>query len=250
MGTVSCLPGPTMSVVDSVGPRAPRPVPGVETTASRESRGVMTGSREALPDVDGPGLTLGDRAAIALTEYRAGNRQALGGLVREATPLLWHTVRAQGVDRDAAEDVVQSTWVALVRHAETIEEPKAVLKWLLVTAKRAAWEAVRKHRDDEKRRTELPDDSPEHPMTLPSKDPLPDVEVLRDERDRLLWMSLQKLPGRCQELLRLVSLADRPDYRYISAAIGMPMGSIGSTRGRCLAKLRTILDEQGDFSWA
>ena len=57
----------------------------------------MTGSREALPDVDGPGLTLGDRAAIALTEYREGNHQALGDLVREATPLLWHTVRAQGV---------------------------------------------------------------------------------------------------------------------------------------------------------
>lgn len=249
MGTVFYLPGSAVSAVDSAGPSAPRPVPGMAPSASRESRGAMTGSREALPDVDGPGLTLGDRAAIALTEYREGNHQALGDLVREATPLLWHTVRAQGVEPDAAEDVVQSTWVALVRHADSIAEPKAVLKWLLVTAKRAAWEAVRKHRDDEKRRTELPDDSPEHPMALPSKAPLPDAEVLRDERDRLLWMSLQKLPGRCQELLRLVSLADRPDYRYISAAIGMPMGSIGSTRGRCLAKLRTILDEQGDFSW-
>lgn len=249
MGTVFSLPGSVCSAVDSVGPSAPRPARDVETSASRESRGAMTGSREALPDVDGSGLTLGDRAAIALTEYRAGNHQALGDLVREATPLLWHTVRAQGVDRDAADDVVQSTWVALVRHAESIAEPKAVLKWLLVTAKRAAWEAVRKHRDDEKRRTELPDDSPEHPMALPANDPPPEAEVLRDERDRILWTSLTKLPGRCQELLRLVSLADRPDYRYISAAIGMPMGSIGSTRGRCLAKLRTILDEQGDFSW-
>lgn len=251
MGTAFNLPGSASSAVDSAGPSAPRPLPDAETTASRESRGAMTGSREALPDVDGhgPGPTLGDRAAIALTEYREGNHQALGELVREATPLLWHTVRAQGVDPDAAEDVVQSTWVALVRHADSIAEPKAVLKWLLVTAKRAAWESVRKHRDDEKRRTELPDDSPEHPMALPAKDPLPDAEVLREERDRILWTSLQKLPGRCQELLRLVSLADRPDYRHISAAIGMPMGSIGSTRGRCLAKLRTILDEQGDFSW-
>lgn len=251
MGTAFLLSGFLLAAVDSVGPSAPRPVPDRESTASRESRGAMTGSREALPAVDGPGPgpTLGDRAAIALTEYREGNRRALGELVREATPLLWHTVRAQGVEHDAADDVVQSTWVALVRHADTIAEPKAVLKWLLVTAKRAAWEAVRKHREDEKRRTELPDDSPDHPMALPGKDPLPDAEVLRAERDRILWTSLQQLPGRCQELLRLVSLADRPDYRHISAAIGMPMGSIGSTRGRCLAKLRTILDEQGDFSW-
>ena len=153
MGTVFYLPGSVVSAVDSAGPSGPRPVPDVETSASRESRGAMTGSREALPDVDGSGLTLGDRAAIALTEYRAGNHQALGDLVREATPLLWHTVRAQGVDREQADDVVQTEWEALVRNAMTIKEPHAVLKWLLITAKRASWVTVRKHRDDSRRRT-------------------------------------------------------------------------------------------------
>ncbi len=83
---------------------------------------------------------------------------------------------------------------------------------------------------------------------LPSGDPTPDVEVLRNERDRTLWAALDQLPDRCRRLLRLVSLADRPDYKAISAAIGMPVGSIGSTRGRCLAKLRDIIDDQGE-SW-
>lgn len=193
--------------------------------------------------------TLGDRAAHALLEYRAGRTEAFGALVREATPLLWHTVRAQGVDRESADDVVQSTWVALVKHAGTIAEPHAVLKWLLVTAKRAAWENVRRAREDVRRRTELPDDSPDSPATLPDPDPTPDVEVLRDERDRLLWTALGRLPERCQKLLRLVSLADRPDYKAISHVTGMPVGSIGSTRGRCLAKLRDIIEEQGEISW-
>ncbi|WP_125773551.1 RNA polymerase sigma factor [Antribacter gilvus] len=198
---------------------------------------------------DQTGASLGDRAAFALLEFREGRQQALGDLIREASPLLWHTVRAQGVAHQEADDVVQHTWAALVKHAHTITEPHAVLKWLLVTARRAAWEAVRKTRDDAKRRAELPDDSPDHPASLPSSDPLPDTQVLQEERDQMLWNSFRQLPERCQELLRLVSLADRPDYRAISSAIGMPMGSIGSTRGRCLAKLRTILDEQGDFSW-
>lgn len=234
--------------LDSARPYPVRPAgPGAVNTLGD----AMTRPTDALPEpnVDGVETSLGDRAAHALLEYRAGRQHALGELIREATPLLWHTVRAQGVDRQEADDVVQHTWAALVKHANTITEPHAVLKWLLVTARRAAWEAVRKTRDDARRRADLPDDSPDHPAALPAKDPAPDALVLQDERDRLLWGAMARLPKRCEELLRLVSLADRPDYRAISAAIGMPMGSIGSTRGRCLAKLRTILDEQGDFSW-
>ncbi|MCB7136792.1 RNA polymerase sigma factor [Cellulosimicrobium marinum] len=208
----------------------------------------MTRTTDDLAETGQPEPSLGDRGAFALLEYRDGRPQALGDFVREATPLLWHTVRAQGVDREQADDVVQTVWVALVRNAMTIKEPHAVLKWLLITAKRAAWETVRKHRDDVRRRTELPDDTDEGVPELPSGDPTPDDEVLRNERDRGLWRALAQLPERCQKLLRLVSLADRPDYRSISAAIGMPVGSIGSTRGRCLAKLRDIIDDQGE-SW-
>ncbi|WP_402461929.1 RNA polymerase sigma factor [Isoptericola aurantiacus] len=193
--------------------------------------------------------SLGDRAAFALLEYREGRPEALGDFVREATPLLWRTVRSQGVERDAADDVVQQTWAALVRHVDTITEPLATLKWLLVTARRGAWEAVRKDRTDDMRRTELPDDDAETSATLPDPAPGPEAELLRSERDRSLWAALGELPERCRELLRLVSLADRPDYKAISAAIGMPVGSIGATRGRCLAKLRAVLTDRGETSW-
>ncbi|MEK8225656.1 sigma-70 family RNA polymerase sigma factor [Oerskovia sp. M15] len=143
--------------------------------------------------------------------------------------------------------MVQNTWMALVRNAHTIQEPHAVLKWLLVTAKRGAWEVVRKQRDDQKRRTELPDDLLDGPVgALPSSDPTPETQVLEVERDRHLWRAVLQLPERCQQLLRLISLADRPDYKFISSAIGMPVGSIGSNRGRCLAKLRDIMEsDQG-----
>ncbi|MCA5892682.1 sigma-70 family RNA polymerase sigma factor [Isoptericola sp. NEAU-Y5] len=205
--------------------------------------------QEGTVDVGDAEESLGDRAARALLEYRDGRSGALTSLVREATPLLWHTVRAQGVDRDAADDVVQSTWAALVRHVDTIAEPKAVLKWLLVTAKRAAWEAVRKTRDDARRRTELPDDVLESGAALPDLGPGPEATVLDDERDQILWSALREVPERCQQLLKLISLADRPDYKAISAALGMPVGSIGATRGRCLAKLRAVLTDQGKVSW-
>ena len=55
------------------------------------------------------------------------------------------------------------------------------------------------------------------------------------------------LPERCRALLRVIAFADRPDYAELSKALGMPQGSIGPTRGRCLAKLRLAL--AADPAW-
>lgn len=222
--------------------RAPRPCIEAMTPSSDDPSG---------PDPSVvPGATLGDRAAHALLEYRQGRTAGLDAVIREATPLLWATVRAQGVGTHEAADIVQNTWMQLVKHADTIEEPRAVLKWLLTTARRAAWDAVRRVRSDAVHTTALPDDDADRTTTLPDPAPQPDSEVLAKERDRLLWQAFGTLSERCRELLRLVSLADRPDYRMISTSLGMPVGSIGATRGRCLAKLRTELDRVGGGSWA
>jgi DNA-directed RNA polymerase specialized sigma24 family protein len=56
-----------------------------------------------------------------------------------------------------------------------------------------------------------------------------------------LWRAISQLPGRCQELLRIIAFVPRPDYAAVAAELGMPIGSVGPTRGRCLAKLRTLL---------
>ena len=54
-----------------------------------------------------------------------------------------------------------------------------------------------------------------------------------------------RLPERCRRLLRIVAFENRPDYRELATDLGMPVGSIGPTRGRCLAKLRVALMQAG-----
>jgi RNA polymerase sigma factor (sigma-70 family) len=184
--------------------------------------------------------TLASRAATLFVRFRDGHEPAMGELVTLLTPILWHTVRAQRLDREAAEDVVQSTWLALVRSTSAIADPQAVLAWLIVTAKRESWRVAK--RSD---RVEPKDFEDDEVVTAPRD--LPEERVLRSDSDNRLWEHVAQLPQRCQALLRVIAFADRPDYAAVAKALGMPIGSIGPTRGRCLAKLRLQL--ANDPSW-
>lgn len=192
--------------------------------------------------VDSRDDDLAGRASSALRAYLDGDPGSLETLVRDVTPLLWHTVRAQGVDAEEAQDVVQGVWVQLVRNAAAVRDPQAVLQWLLVSARRAAWRSVRGSR----RRAVLDGDVHAEGSARAGGAPIPGVSkdpsetVIRAERDRALWDAVGSLDEKCQRLLRMVALVDRPDYAAVSTAMGMPVGSIGPTRGRCLAKLRVL----------
>jgi RNA polymerase sigma factor (sigma-70 family) len=184
--------------------------------------------------------TLASRAATLFLAFRDGHEPAMGELVSLLTPILWHTVRAQRLDREAAEDVVQSTWLALVRSANTIADAQAVLAWLIVTARRESWRVAKRAE-----RVEPKEIEPDDVVTAPHD--LPEERVLRSDSDNRLWQHIAQLPERCQALLRVIAFADRPDYAAVAKALAMPVGSIGPTRGRCLAKLRLQLTN--DPTW-
>ena len=63
-------------------------------------------------------------AAAAFSRWREGVEEGLEELVRVLSPVLWQVVRATGLDRERAEDVVQTTWIALVDHADSISTPE------------------------------------------------------------------------------------------------------------------------------
>jgi RNA polymerase sigma factor (sigma-70 family) len=179
--------------------------------------------------------SLATRAGRLFAEYRDGDEARMGDLVQVLTPILWHTARATRLDAASAEDVLQNTWLTLVRKADTISEPLAVLQWLIVTTKREAWRVARIQAKVR------PEDMELGAATI--SDPAESVEdaVVRTDVDQRLWQHIEELPERCRALLRVIAFADRPDYAALAKALGMPQGSIGPTRGRCLAKLRIAL---------
>ena len=179
--------------------------------------------------------SLAARAGRLFAGYRAGEDEKMAELVRILTPILWHTARASRLDAATAEDVLQTVWLTLVRKADSITEPLAVLQWLVVTTKREAWRVAR---TQSKVR---PEDMETSGTADRDTGELVEDEVLRGEADHRLWQHVEALPERCRALLRVIAFADRPDYAELAKALGMPQGSIGPTRGRCLAKLRVAL---------
>jgi RNA polymerase sigma factor (sigma-70 family) len=197
------------------------------------------GGAPAVADTGGP---LWGAAADAFAAWRdRGDDEALDRLVRLLTPSLWHIVRAYGLSRAQAEDAVQTAWLAMIDRAGTIREPQAVGRWITTVARREAWRTTRAVRQE----------SPAEAFVVDGHaglSPDPATEVLLEGAARLLWRHVAELSERCRRLLRVIAFDDRPDYAALSGQLRMPVGSIGPTRGRCLDKLRQLLD--GDPGWS
>lgn len=180
------------------------------------------------------------RLATVLAQARNGDTSALEEVVRDLNPLLWHVARSQGLNVTDAADVVQSAWLELVGRLDDIRTPAALSGWLITVTKREAWRVGRRSRgltDAELTR-----------FAPAAADINVDHRLLTDQRDQALWRCFRQLSERCQALLRVVANVERPDYQQLSTAMGMPTGSIGPTRGRCLTKLRNLLI--ADSGWA
>jgi RNA polymerase sigma factor (sigma-70 family) len=174
------------------------------------------------------------RLGALLARAQAGDRAAWDLLFAELNPRLWHLARAQDLTPDEAMDAVQVAWLELLRHVHTLRSPRALTGWLITTTKREAWRAAARRRRDRGLDVAAAGD-------VPDPAPTPDRLVELADRDQVLWDLVEELPPRCRQLLRMVALQPRPDYDAIVDALGMPKGSIGPTRGRCLALLRERL---------
>jgi RNA polymerase sigma factor (sigma-70 family) len=172
-----------------------------------------------------------------LAAAAVGNQRAWNALVQRHTSLLWSIARSYRLSSADAADVVQTTWLRLVEHLDKIADPERLPGWLATTTRRECIHLMR--RTD--RRTEFAAELPD-----PEDDgPAPDEALLRDERDAELWRALARLDELCQRLLRVLMADPPPAYTDVAEALGIKVGSIGPTRGRCLAKLRALLNNPG-----
>ena len=169
--------------------------------------------------------------ADLVTRAKNGDTQAWDALVERFAPLIWSICRKYRLGRADAEDVGQSVWLHLVNHLGTIRDPAVLGSWLATTTRRECGKVVHAA-------CKLPVGGPPVEDMPAEQTVTAEDELLRAEREAVLREAVARLPLPCQRLLALLT-ADPPlPYTEISARLGIPVGSIGPSRRRCLDKLR------------
>ena len=165
-----------------------------------------------------------------------GDSEAWNAIVARYSGLVWGIARSHRLGDADAADVFQTTWLRLVEHLDGIKNPDGLGSWLATTARHECLRVLRVGQ-----RHVLTD-----AFELPDEDgPALDTALLTGERDAALWRAFAGLSARCRQLLRLLVADPPPSYDEIGAALDMPIGSIGPTRGRCLERLRELASAAG-----
>ena len=165
-----------------------------------------------------------------------GDRDAWDSLVDQYIDLLWWIARSYRLDDATAADVVQTVWLQLVRHGWSISDPERLAPWLATTARR---EAARRVAAD--RRLEPTDTFEDHPAVVAQ----PDESLIEAETSAVALAAFHLLSDQCRRLLAALCDVPPQSYQEVSALLGVPIGSIGPTRRRCITALRTEMHGMG-----
>jgi RNA polymerase sigma factor (sigma-70 family) len=176
--------------------------------------------------------TARDSELLAALDEVDGAADAWRVLVARHSPRMYAVARSFAVDRQTAEDLVQTAWLRLLDRLHQLRDRDALGPWLCMIVRNEARKLTTRRREI---------------ATLSTIEQRPaggddlDEAIQRDERSRALRLAFARLGPECQQLLRLAT-ADPPlSYDELAAALGRPRGSLGPSRRRCLDQLRTLL---------
>ena len=156
------------------------------------------------------------------------------------TALIHSVPRRYGLSAAEVDDVFSDVCVTLVRSLGALRDVQALPRWLVRVTTRATWEVSRKTR--RARTSELPE------LTGAAA---PDAVMEAFEEEQLVRWALLAISEKCRRLLTLLYFEPEAlSYDEVASRLGVPRGSLGPTRKRCLERMRRVLPENlgGDVS--
>ncbi len=166
-----------------------------------------------------------------------GNESAWSELVSKYKNLIFSIPIKYGLSRDDAADIFQAVCLDLLNDLSKIRDHNALAAWIIRVTYNKCF-----HRKKDSDRY-VPDELPE--MASPAED-VPESMLLEVQREQLLRNAMRQLSSRCQQLIQMLffEFPARP-YQEVAKSLNLATGSIGFIRGRCLQKMRQLLEKLG-----
>jgi RNA polymerase sigma factor (sigma-70 family) len=168
-----------------------------------------------------------------------GDRVAWADLLGRYGDLIYGLLHRAGLDPAACADGFQEVSLLLWKNLPRLRDADRLLPWIATTTKRVGWRTRVRRRAHDAR---------EASVARADRDPgaPPDVALAALEEEQAVRTALAALAERCRRLLTALYFAPgEASYDDVSARLGIPRGSIGPTRQRCLEALREELESRG-----
>lgn len=174
-----------------------------------------------------------------LRDCREGSQEAWETLIRKYRNLIYSIPIRVGISQEDANEIFQETCLSLLAELPRIREPRTLPAWLIkVTA----------HKCSRFRRTcsRFPLDFNDELLQHAASNDNPGGVLAEIQRTQILRESILNLATRCRTLIEKLFFTVPPEpYEAVAQSLGVPKGSIGFNRMRCLSQLRQQLEEKG-----
>lgn len=195
------------------------------------------GTYDILPGRMANGPLMSD-LEVLVRKCKAGDSASWAELVERFQALVWSSIYRIGLRNEDAEDTFQKVFLILYRNLDRLDSALALPKWLATTATR---EAIRLHRQNREKGTAALDAIENLDEMLASDDLLVEDMTIAAVQSEAIRKVMSRLPGKCPELLAMLYSDDESSYEEVRTKLGIPSGSIGPTRSRCIERLRQAL---------
>ncbi len=173
-----------------------------------------------------------------------GNEDAWAAIIAKYKRLIYSIPLRYGAGPQDAADIFQQVCVELFAKLGDLRKIESLRSWLMTVAAHQSlrWKKAR-HLND----IELDDvDEDRAPMEIADEAQLAPEQMMQLEMEQTLRETILKLPQRCATMIQLLFYGEEAlPYAEVARKLGLATGSIGFIRGRCLNRLRKLLDEAG-----
>jgi len=174
-----------------------------------------------------------------VTACLAGDERAWSVLVDRYKNLIYAIPFRYGATPQDAADIFQTVCLDLFNELPPLRDADALESWLIRVTTHKCYHWKRKKGSPH-------EEFNEEINTGSAADPIPAGTLAEVEREQMMQEAIGQLPARCRQMIELLFFEHPPmPYTEVAKRLKVAKGSVGFIRGRCLKRLKKVLEQKG-----